>query len=897
MNDDVDYRKYTDAIALEFLQKALSPYIDEYFDESTLFLPLSDRILETVSPYLESLLWAFLKDRSLLTAFTLKDAGKAEAVSEATEAFFASLNQTPDSFLPFSLIQRIQAIIDDYLSFLSLLTQAVRKEKSRIETSFFSGKRFTKIRRIQYTENYKTRIETDAGSFIFLSGYYEAIEAFSELIHTYFSNIVRIPALISSDCCGFMEDIADCRETNTDNADTFYEKLGRFFAFLLLFGQKRPDKSFVGFDGRLPVIRDVLTLLRPDARFRESADFLYNPYIEFSYYHSNIFPYIGEPTQKSLLFSTADDNPFLLEAHGKCIFASDFQDAFLNGFSETYRDYMTMRDRLLTAFDRIGDERIPYIRCSDGFYKKLIRGLISSPDPEGSTMQTKAYALLKESLCPEAEKHYPGILSQEYAALSGFRIPKCECETGSSELFIDNQPFISYFTGSVRETLKKRLDFFSEKELLFEKDLFSAAFKSFELKWKKFPAHIPMQKENPLTTPDYIHESEQIFLKIMEEALIAPNGDYCISSLTLSFKNRLTFCGLSYMTGISGVMLFSSAVAKYALTPEVKAQAETVSHNLLRQIETCLDAYESFETSGIRSYSISVCEGLSGVLYALLIIRDHGLLSGYTECIRTDIQRILALICRADLSTYTVDYYNGITGTLKILCHFDEFLKDPAIRAFCIHIGEMIIRSRNIDAGELRLWDANDMKVPLSGMAHGQCGVASALCLAGAKLCREDFIEAAYDAYRYEDKLYNPDLCTWPDLRLSSPRSYMHGFCSGAPGIGFDMLDKKEPLFERNLNRAVKFCLRIGLIHKDSVCCGNAASVDFLLEAGIRCHRPEFIDNARLRLYSMLTQSKTNGGYTFVSRALIPTLYYGLSGVGYEYLRAAFPEELPTLFY
>ena len=86
---------------------------------------------------------------------------------------------------------------------------------------------------------------------------------------------------------------------------------------------------------------------------------------------------------------------------------------------------------------------------------------------------------------------------------------------------------------------------------------------------------------------------------------------------------------------------------------------------------------------------------------------------------------------------------------------------------------------------------------------------------------------------------------------------------------------------------------------RDHLCCGNSAAVEFLLEAGRRLERPELTAKARELLFSMRERAEKRGKYTLLpegyAQTFDPSLFSGISGIGYELLRLAQPERIESL--
>lgn len=125
----------------------------------------------------------------------------------------------------------------------------------------------------------------------------------------------------------------------------------------------------------------------------------------------------------------------------------------------------------------------------------------------------------------------------------------------------------------------------------------------------------------------------------------------------------------------------------------------------------------------------------------------------------------------------------------------------------------------------------------------------------------------------------------------------MHGYCSGAPGIGIMLEHIKRSGFvnetvEKLADYARESVDRLPLNARDHLCCGNSAIAEYYLTVGDP-------DAAGRVLGAMVDRRKKEGTYRYQAykfhNGLIPSLFYGLSGVGYEMLRYAFPEKILSI--
>jgi hypothetical protein len=138
----------------------------------------------------------------------------------------------------------------------------------------------------------------------------------------------------------------------------------------------------------------------------------------------------------------------------------------------------------------------------------------------------------------------------------------------------------------------------------------------------------------------------------------------------------------------------------------------------------------------------------------------------------------------------------------------------------------------------------------------------------------------------------------------------MHGYCSGAPGIGIMMRrirrilsasagkdtagGKIYDLCGRCADKAEAANAEIPLLYRDHLCCGNSSVAEYYLFSGDK-------ERAGSVLNSMFIRKEKTGTYMtdpygYRSQKSVLSLFYGIAGCGYEMLRYAFPDKVLSLF-
>ena len=85
----------------------------------------------------------------------------------------------------------------------------------------------------------------------------------------------------------------------------------------------------------------------------------------------------------------------------------------------------------------------------------------------------------------------------------------------------------------------------------------------------------------------------------------------------------------------------------------------------------------------------------------------------------------------------------------------------------------------------------------------------------------------------------------------------------------------------------------------DHPCCGNMGRAEVLLASGRRLSRPELEEAARERAWRVVTRAERTDGFALhpmlPKQVDNPGFFQGTAGIGYELLRMARPDLLPSV--
>jgi type 2 lantibiotic biosynthesis protein LanM len=344
--------------------------------------------------------------------------------------------------------------------------------------------------------------------------------------------------------------------------------------------------------------------------------------------------------------------------------------------------------------------------------------------------------------------------------------------------------------------------------------------------------------------------------------------------------------------GTCGVALFLAAAERFSPGSGYGELALAALRPLQSELDRRPDRLA--ETVGIGGAS-----GLGSVAYSLLrvsrLLEEPALLE--------DARRIALLISEERIaSDQVLDVIGGAAGTILGLTALYEAFPDREILERAIACGEHLLETRKENATGHRAW-VTDEDPRISGFSHGTAGMAYALLRLHEHTEDARLVEAAKEAIAYEDTLYSPEDRNWGDSAEPGKPAYGWQWCHGAPGIGLARLGGLNVLdtgqVREDIELALQSTLGFGVQGVDHPCCGNMGRAEVLLASGRRLSRPELEEAARARAWRVVTRAERTDG--FVLHPMLPKqvdnpgFFQGTAGIGYELLRMARPDLLPSV--
>jgi type 2 lantibiotic biosynthesis protein LanM len=504
---------------------------------------------------------------------------------------------------------------------------------------------------------------------------------------------------------------------------------------------------------------------------------------------------------------------------------------------------------------------------------------------------------------PDAAGRTWPLLREELRALERLDLPAFQTRTDSRGLDTPGgEPAPGLFAEPSFQRVLQRLDRLEEADLERQLRLIRACFftrlaSGIHVSGSASRDAVP-EAERPLAPEDCLARAVELARELRRQALFQPDGSATwigIEVLPEADRHLLRPVGPSLYGGTAGIALFLAAVHRTVAEPGARELA-------LAAVAPLREDLREGRYSLRGRLRLGAGTGLGSVIYALtrmaLLLEDEELLA--------DARRAAGLIGDREIGgDRTYDLVGGAAGAILGLLALHAADPGAGALARAVDCGRHLLE-RRIPEGDALCWPSRTGR-PFTGFSHGVAGIAHALLRLHA-VCREAaFHEAALRAIAFERACFVPEAGNWLDLRFA-PREgpeqrFTVAWCHGATGIGLGRLgalaEGDEAAFLREVEAAVEATRSAPSDGVDHLCCGEFGRVDLLLTAGRALRRPDLLEAARARAAQALARADRDGAFRLAfgmpPGVPAPGLFQGTAGIGWQLLRLARPELIPSV--
>lgn len=581
------------------------------------------------------------------------------------------------------------------------------------------------------------------------------------------------------------------------------------------------------------------------------------------------------------------------------VHAHEYTAHILSGFTGMYRLLLRVRERLLA-------EQLP--RCAHDEIRILIRptrfyGLLLAasfhPDLLRNALERDGFF---DRLWQEVE-HWPDLArftAAERRDLLRGDIPLFTTFPDSRMVFAsDGEALFPLFKLSGLDLVQRQLHRLDERDLcqqiwIIQTSLATPHMGSASQIEDTLPVNPTSQ---PVQREQLLHLAQALGTRLEDLACQKDESATWLAVKPFRTKTWGIFpAGLDLYDGASGIILFLSYLG--AITGE--ARFTSLARRALTPLRTQLATMRG--EGAAPGTSIGAFDGWGSLLYLCahlsVLWHEPGLLDEAEELA----EQLPALIAADE----HLDVLSGSAGC--ILSLLSLYAVHPAVRLLerAVQCGERLLATAQaLPAGVG--WITSQQEPALGGFSHGSAGIALSLLKLAAVSGEERFRRTALAALEYERSLFLPAQQNWADLRVQSDPAppnqrerCMVAWCHGAPGIGlarlasFQQMD--DPRVRAEIECALHTTLEHGLTGNHSLCHGAAGNIELLLTAAHLLKRQEDRERLEKALAMLVGSIETYGWITGVPSGVeTPGLMTGLAGIGYELLRLAEPERVPSV--
>lgn len=302
---------------------------------------------------------------------------------------------------------------------------------------------------------------------------------------------------------------------------------------------------------------------------------------------------------------------------------------------------------------------------------------------------------------------------------------------------------------------------------------------------------------------------------------------------------------------------------------------------------------------------IGAFAGWGGILYTL----THLSVLWQDESLRTDAEGIVDIIGRRVAQDEAFSLIDGAAGAVLTLLAYYRVYPSEKVLETAVTCGDHLLAHAQ-ETGSGLAWSTPLFgPQPLAGFGNGASGIAWALVELGAASGEDRFALAAERALVYERGLFSVTAENWPDLRqeevdgqFQEPDSlrYPVAWCFGATGIGLARLRawqiNPQPILLEELGIALETTLAQGFGHSHCLCHGDLGNIELFIETQRVGAFPEMAEEfsslSGQILQGLDLEGPISGGPNAVE---MPGLMLGTAGIGYQLLRLAEPERVPSV--
>lgn len=585
---------------------------------------------------------------------------------------------------------------------------------------------------------------------------------------------------------------------------------------------------------------------------------------------------------------------------------NEYHEDIIDGFQQMYRFLMEHCQEILakdSPLAALAHQEVRFVFRPTQIYISIFKKTL---DPKflrnGVDWSIQFDILSRAMLVSDTKPFYWPLLSVEKQALEQMDIPLFAARSDSDNLTVaPNQTIKKYFAEPSFNSVISRLNQLNNEDLeqqvsLIRASLYARTVDNAHTLSLSDDFTLAVNTVAPLTQLEITQQVLEIATDLGKQAIRSKDGSatWIAPQYILKTKKfQLQPIGYNCYDGSYGIGLFFAALEKVTDSGGCRNLVLGALQSL-RQDLPYLALEQRYKDWGIVGVA-----GFGSIIYVLTRISQF-----INEPTLLEDAKQVASLITVDLinSDNSFDITSGSAGAILGLLALYNISGDSEVLEQAINCGLHLLKNRISNNLGYKAWATLDEKL-LTGFSHGAAGISYALLRLYQVVEDEAFLKAAEEAIAYERSVFITEEGNWPDFRELSTKerpTCMCSWCHGAPGIGLarvaglGILDTSE--IRQDIESAINTTKQHKLSGIDHLCCGNLGRVEFLFATGRKLSRPELVEIAMQQATQVVAGAKQRGHFNYgLSLTFHPGFFQGASGIGYELLRLAYPDQLPSV--
>ncbi|WP_330204442.1 type 2 lanthipeptide synthetase LanM family protein [Cyanobacterium sp. Dongsha4] len=634
---------------------------------------------------------------------------------------------------------------------------------------------------------------------------------------------------------------------------------------------------------------------------------------------------------KEVVFTQRNNLPVL---NNVTLSPKDYLEDIVQGFKETYEFLLKKQELLLSEkspFLLLKNQNTRYLFRNTSTYNTILSNSYHPSLLKSGIKRSIALDVLSRAFLgmKNPEKLLP-ILRTELREMEDLDIPCFTSNTSIDGVYVGKGEMVAdMFEKPSFESLMTRFKNFSHEDLERQVQMIRSAFYA---QLVKQPQPISListddysQKQN-LSLSDSTSTSlnqELLFRQVVKiaedleknaccaadpEAIALTTSSEAQRNSLMSTDEGITWLSLEYRAktngfrfpglnpglydGNSGITLFLSALYKITQDERWKNLTDRSLKTIQNNIQQ-LTKYPKIQERLVKKTGISGTRGICSIIYSLVKISE--LLQ--EPILLEDAHSLTALITPDLIKKSSFSVIDGLASSiLGLLALSETELASASIKSHTLEIakecGEYLFQYQQTD---------NNKNIK-TGFAHGLAGISYSFFRLFALTDDKRFLEAGKQALQQEQNFFSPIHKNWAD-DSSENAVFNVSWTNGASGIALSRLGishiYNDSLTQEDINNALETTQKYCFGEVDNLCWGNFGRLETLLVASKKLNQPSLLKFSHQGVNSLLSRAESTGNFQLFSGLppLIfnPSFHHGSSGIGYQLLRFAHPDLLPSI--